>query len=50
MKDLLMVVGKQYLNGLKKGWFDKSVTNDVKSRVEFVDQNDIVNYPLAELI
>lgn len=43
MKDLLMVVGKQYLNGLKKGWFDKSVTNDVKSRVEFVDQNDIVN-------
>lgn len=43
MKDLLMVVGKQYLNGLNKGWFDKSVTNDVKRRVEFVDQNDIVN-------
>jgi len=43
MKDLLMVVGKQYLNGLNKGWFDKSVTNDVKRRVEFVDQDDIVN-------
>ena len=38
-----MVVGKQYLNGLNKGWFDKSVTNDVKRRVEFVDQDDIVN-------
>lgn len=43
MKDLLMVVGKQYLNGLNKGWYDKSVTNDVKRRVEFVDQDDIVN-------
>ena len=43
MKDLLMVVGKQYLNGLNKGWYDKSVTNDVKRRVEFVDQEDIVN-------
>lgn len=43
MKDLLMVVGKRYLNGLNKGWYNKSVTNDVKRRVEFVDQDDIVN-------
>jgi hypothetical protein len=43
MKDLLMVVEKEYLDGINNGWYDKSVTNDVKRRVEFVDQDDIVN-------
>ena len=42
MKNLLMVVEKEYLDGVNNGWYDKSVTNDVKRRVEFVDQNDIV--------
>lgn len=43
MKDLLMVVEKEYLDGINNGWYDKSVTTDVKRRVEFVDQMDIVN-------
>lgn len=41
-KELLIVVDKDYHNGLKSGFYPEMLTDDVKRRVEFVNSDEVI--------